>query len=212
MKTIYTFFGLPASGKGTQAKILAKEKNISRIVGVGDLIRDIIKGELQDPFTLEVKQRYDTGVPQPDSVAVDLVSRYLNEAKTDVILDNFPFGAGQAEFLEHYISNHPEWSKLVVIYIKVDAETAVKRSISRKICTGCGAIYGITKEIICEKCGGSLVVRADDNEETMRNRIEHYLPKVKELIEYYSNKNAIVIEVDGEKPVKEVSAEIKSKL
>lgn len=212
MKTIYTFFGLPASGKGTQAKILAKEQNIPRIVGVGDLIRDIIKSDSNDLLVSEIKARYNSGIPQPDSVAIDLIERYLDEAKTSVILDSFPFGAGQAKFLEEYVKSHPEWAGPIIIYIKIDPEIALKRSTSRKICTSCGAIYGLTDDVTCQKCGGSLTVRADDNEETMRKRIDHYLPKVKELIDYYNSKDMKVFQIDGEKPVEEVAQEIKNKL
>lgn len=207
-KTIYTFLGLPASGKGTQAKVLASKKNF-RLVSAGDLIRDIIASAAADPFVAEIKKRYDAGIPQPDDVVVDLFSKFLDESESSVILDNFPFSTGQAEFLADYIRKHDgEWTGPIIIYIKIDPEAAIKRAISRKICTSCGQIYGQTDGMICEKCGGALVVRADDTEETMRTRISHYLPRLNELLNYYKKKGGQLIEIDGSKSIPDVTAEI----
>jgi adenylate kinase len=213
-KVIYSFIGLPASGKGTQAHLLAEKHKIRRIVGVGDLVRDIMEEDenSSDPFVKSIKERYDAGIPQPDDVAIDLVRRYLGNSTTSVIFDNFPFTSAQADFVEEWIESHDDWDKHVIIYIHVDPEEAVKRAITRKVCTECGAIFGTTDEMICEKCGGSLMVRADDNEDTMRKRIEVYLPHIKEVLEYYRRLGDRIIEVDGNKPVAEVTAEIESKL
>jgi len=211
-KTIYTFLGLPASGKGTQAKILAEKKKF-RLVSAGDLIRAIIASTSDDPFVAEIKKRYDAGIPQPDEVVVDLFKKFLDGSETSVILDNFPFSAGQADFLADYIGKHEDdWTGPIIIYIKIDPEAAIKRAISRKICTGCGQIYGVTDEMICEKCGGALVVRADDTEETMRTRIGHYMPRLNELLNYYKEKGGRLIEINGAKSVSEVSAEIDQKV
>jgi len=209
-KTIYSFIGLPASGKGTQAAILAKKID-AKVIGIGDLIRETIENGGDDPFVVEIKKRYDEGTPQPDAVAIDLVTAYLGNIDLDVIFDNFPFSAGQANFISDYLSNHDDW-KIIIIYIKLDSETAIRRATSRKICSGCGAIYETTDEMICEKCGGSLIVRADDNEETVRARIGQYLPKINDVIEYFEKNNSKIIKVDGEKSIESVSTEIAQKL
>jgi len=210
-KLIFTFLGLPASGKGTQAKILAADKNM-RVVSAGDLIREIMASSSDDPFVLAIKKRYDAGIPQPDEVVVDLFSKFLDESQSSVVLDNFPFSTGLADFLNTYIKNHPIWHGPIIVFISLDPEQAVKRAISRKICSGCGAIYGMTDEMICEKCGGSLLVRADDNEETMRTRISHYYPRLKDLVEYYKANNGALLEINGSKSVPEVTAEINQKI
>lgn len=207
---IYSFIGLPASGKGTQASILAEKEGI-KVIGMGDLIRAAIDGDINDPFVAEIKSRYDKGVPQPDSVAIDLVKKYLGSLENGIIFDNFPFTAGQALFLEDFIKDNSKWDHKV-IYINLDPESAIKRVTSRKICSECGTIYGATDEMICEKCGGSLVVRADDNEETVRTRIGHYLPKIREVIDFYTERNIPIIEVNGEKSIEAVTKEIFSKL
>ena len=211
-KTIYVFLGLPASGKGTQAKILAEKLNI-KMVSAGDLIRQIIAEGGDDPFVVEIRKRYDAGIPQPDEVVIDLFRTFLDEAKGSVILDNFPFSVGQAEFLTNYVNNHSdEWNEPKIIFIKVDSEMAIKRAITRKVCMSCGAIYGAIDEMICEKCSGPLVVRSDDNEDTMRNRIKQYVPRLNELVEYYGKDNGEVIEIDGSLSVPEVASRIEKKL
>ncbi|MEI6499017.1 MAG: nucleoside monophosphate kinase [bacterium] len=205
-KTIFTMMGLPASGKGTQATMLSEKFGLS-IVGVGNLVREEMKKNSDDPFVADIKKRYDAGIPQPDEVAIDLVKNYLEEHQEGVIFDNFPFREGQAKFIDQYIDEHPKFEGPVVIYIKIAPETAVKRVTSRRVCSECGAIYAASDEMICDKCGGSLIVRADDNEETMRKRIDFYLPRIKEMVEYYSKKNKVII-IDGEKSVSEVSKSI----
>lgn len=208
-KTIYVFLGLPASGKGTQAKILAERKQI-KMVSAGDLIREIIKSPQTDLFVSEIRKRYDAGIPQPDEVVVDIFKKFLDEAESSVILDNFPFSIGQAEFLNSYIKeNSTAWNLPKIIYIEIDPDIAIKRAITRKICTKCGAIYGATDETMCEKCGGSLIIRSDDNENTMRNRIKQYVPRLNELVEYYKSGNGDLIEIDGSLTVSEVTSMVK---
>jgi len=212
-KTIYSFLGLPASGKGTQADLLAKKLNIAAPIGMGELIREVIASDQDDPFVQEIKTCYDKGIPQPDSVAIDLLRRKLDNTKTDIVLDNFPFTQGQAQFLCSYLEDQKSFfHNLVVIYIKVDPETAIKRATARKICSDCGEIYAGTDEMICEKCGGSLTVRSDDNIDTIKVRIEHYLPKINEVLNFYRQHNRKVIEIDGEKSVAEVSKQIQASI
>lgn len=213
-KTIYTFIGLPASGKGTQAEILAKKLGLANPIGIGDLIREVIESSADnDPFVSEIKKRYNAGTPQPDEVAIDLLTRKIESTDSDIVLDNFPFTEKQATFLDQFIAkNAAKYDGPKVIYIKVDPEIAVKRVTTRKVCSDCGSIFGSTDEMICEKCGGALVVRSDDNVDTVRTRIEHYLPKIAEVIDYYKSTGRDIWEINGENTVAEVSAEINRKL
>lgn len=212
MKTIYSFIGLPASGKGTQSAILAEKLGVS-IVGMGDLIREEMKKDSSDPFVAAIIGRYNTGTPQPDDVAVKLLENYLESSAKDVILDNFPLTEGQAKFLSDYLSKHNEWQGPIVIYINLDPEIAIKRAITRKICSNCKAVYGAMDDIDkCTKCGGELIIRSDDNEEVMRKRIGHYVPMIDETINYYKSIDGTIIEIDGTKTVPEVTAEVEEKL
>src|SRR3989344_6593101 len=209
-KIIYSFIGLPASGKGTQAAVLAKRLG-AKVIGIGDLIRTTIDANNNDPFIVEIRDRYNKGDPQPDSVAIDLVKKYLVHIDSDVIFDNFPFSLGQSQFITDFITENTNW-KIIIIYLELEPETVIKRIISRKICVSCGTIYESSDEMICEKCGGSLIVRSDDNEDIARTRIGQYLPKIKEVINYFESKSGKIIRIDGEKSDSEVSAEITEKL
>ena len=212
-KTIYSFLGLPASGKGTQADFLAQKLDIAPPIGMGELIREVINTDSSDPFVAEIKARYDKGIPQPDSVAIDLLRRKLDNSRNDIILDNFPLTSGQARFLCSYLLEQSSFfHNLVIVYIKIDSETAIKRATSRKICSDCGEIYAETDEMICDKCGGALIVRTDDNVDTIKARINHYLPKINEVLDYCRTRGEKIIEIDGEKSIAEVSGEIEAKI
>ncbi len=212
MKKIYSFIGLPASGKGTQAKIFADKHNLD-LIGMGDLIRAAItesEGK-DDPFVNEIKKRYDAGVPQPDEVAFDLLSKKLSTLTKDgAVFDNFPFTVKQAELLIDFTKEN-DWELPTLIHIKLDPETTIERIAHRKICPQCNRIYSKKDITICEECGIALVSRADDNEETARTRIEHYVPKINELVDYYKGVGRL-IDIDGEPSVEQVTEEIEKAL
>lgn len=211
--TIYSFLGLPASGKGTQAQLLADKLGIYHIIGIGDLIREIIMIENNDPFVQEIKKRYDEGIPQPDNVANDLITKFLNRSgQGSVIFDNYPFTENQSKYIDRFVEKSKDWQGPIVIHIKIDPNESIIRATNRKICTSCGQIYKVTDEMICEKCGGSLVVRADDNEETVQKRIDYYVPLIKDVVDHYKKSGGRIIEIDGSKTIEEVEKEIESKL
>jgi len=211
-KTIYSFLGLPASGKGTQAELLATKLGVKEVVGIGALARSLMKEESSDPFLMEIKRQYESGKPLSDEVSIDLMRQYLEGSEGSIILDNFPFTLAQAAFVEDFISKHDDWFGPVVLYIRVSEDAAIKRATSRKVCPDCGAIFGVTEEMICEKCGGSLIVRTDDNVETVRKRLETYLPNINLMLKHYEQIGVSVVDIDGEKTVLEVEAEINAKL
>jgi len=208
-KTIYSFLGLPGSGKGTQAEIFKKEVGAEGFISVGTLIRDFIaKGE-DTEYSRQVKARYDEGTPQPDEVAIRLLSDYLKNAKSNIILDNFPFGAGQAEFLLEFIKENPEWGGPIVIHIKIMPETAVARISSRLFCPECGATFDSTAGKVCLKCGTDLQTRKDDSPEIVRKRLSFYIPKIDEVIAYLEKQSVTIHEVDGERTVAEIVSDLK---
>lgn len=212
MKKIYSFIGLPASGKGTQAKIYA-EKHDFDLIGMGDLIRAEIEEnkDENDPFLNEIKKRYDDGIPQPDEVVFDLFQKKMATLKKDgAVFDNFPFTVKQAELLHDFVKNS-DWELPMLIYIKLNPETTIERIAHRKICPECNRIYDKKDITVCEDCGIALVSRADDNEETVRTRLEQYTPKINELISYYKNIGRVV-EIDGEPSISEVASNIEKAL
>ncbi|MFA4996438.1 MAG: nucleoside monophosphate kinase [Patescibacteria group bacterium] len=209
-RKIVSFIGLPASGKGTQARVFAKMHNFD-LIGMGDLIRAVLeenKGS-SDPFIIEIKKKYDAGVPQPDEVAFDLLKKKLSTLNKDgAVFDNFPFTVKQAELLINFAKEN-DWELPVLVYIKLDPETTIERIAHRKICPQCNRIYNKKDISACEDCGVALISRVDDNEDIARTRIEHYVPKINELVNYYKQIGA-VLEVNGEPSIEEVTVQIEN--
>jgi len=207
-KKIYSFIGLPASGKGTQARVFAESHNLD-LIGMGDLIRAAIEEnkDTNDPFIVEIKKRYDAGTPQPDEIAFDLLKRKLSTLSKDgAVFDNFPFTVRQAELLLSFVKEN-NWDLPVLFYIALDPESTVERIAHRKICPQCNRIFSRKDITVCEDCGVALISRADDNEETAKKRIQHYMPKINELVKYY-REIGTVIEIDGEPSIEEVTIQI----
>lgn len=204
--TILSFLGLPASGKGTQAENLAKKIG-AKVLGIGDLIRDEIESaDTSDPFYADIKEKYDKGIPQDDEVVVDIVQKNIDKFGTKIIFDNFPFSTKQTE-LFFKLCNDIGSKKPYLILVKISQETAFKRILSRKVCSVCETVFINDGNQICDKCGGALISRADDNQETLTKRINEYLPRMAEVIESFKN-GGVIIEINGEKSIEEVSKQI----
>lgn len=188
--------GAPGSGKGTAAKMLAKKTGLLHI-STGDMFREQIKkgtelGKLADSYISK-------GQLVPDELTIDIVKDRLNweDAKNGVILDGFPRTTPQAEALDKILE---EKGKKVTIVpeLVIPDQVIVERILNRATCSNkeCGAIYN-TKfkppkvEGICDVCGSELVVRTDDNEETIKNRLEVYRQNSKDLIEFYKEKGVL---------------------
>lgn len=188
--------GAPGSGKGTTAKILAKKTGLLHI-STGDMFREQIKkgtelGKLADSYISK-------GQLVPDELTINIVKDRLNweDAKNGVILDGFPRTAPQAEALDKILE---EQGKKVTIVpeLVIPDQIIVERILNRATCSNkeCGAIYN-TKfkppkvEGICDICGSALVTRTDDNEETIKNRLEVYRKNSKDLIEFYKAKGIL---------------------
>lgn len=204
------FLGLPASGKGTQADLLAKKIN-AKILGVGEIIREEIKSaDLSDPFYKNIIERYKKGVPQPDEIVIDMIKKNISKIHKNIILDNFPFSKNQTHLFEQVIKDL-RISKFVLIIIQITKEESLKRILSRKVCSNCGSIYIEDGSQICEKCGGALISRSDDNEETLKNRISEYWPRIEEVREIFPKYGKVIL-IDGKKSINKVESEINSKL
>ncbi|MGM0414072.1 MAG: adenylate kinase [Bacillota bacterium] len=204
------FLGLPGAGKGTQAKILAEKYNIPHI-STGDIFRSAIKN--QTPLGLKAKEYIDSGELVPDEVTNGIVKERLkdDDCSNGFILDGYPRTLDQAEALD---VNLVELNKKLdlVIYTKVRESILIKRLTGRRICENCGATYHVEfnppeNDSVCDKCGGKLIQRDDDSEETVQKRINVNKDNTDRLINYYSDKN-ILVEIDAEKDIDEVSNDI----
>lgn len=202
--------GPPGAGKGTQAAAIVEKYKIPHI-STGDIFRYNIKQGTE--LGKKAKSYMDQGLLVPDEVVVEIVEdRLKKEDCTDgFLLDGFPRTVVQAEALDKALDNMGV-SLNKVINIAVDKEILVDRAVGRRICKDCGATFHVkynpsTKGDICDKCGGNLYQRDDDNEETVTKRIEVYLKETTPLTEYY-NKQDKLVTIDGDRKIDEVFKDI----
>ncbi len=200
--------GAPGAGKGTQAAKLVEKFGFAHI-STGDMLRAAVKN--QTPLGLEAKKYMDAGDLVPDEVVIGLVKERLQDEDTQAgfILDGFPRTSTQAVALDSELSglNRPLNAALLV---DVDKEVIIKRLTSRRMCRDCGFI-GTETDTTCPKCGGEMYQRSDDNEETVRNRLDVYENSTTPLIDYYRGCE-LLVEIDGDRDPEEVFANIQDVL
>ena len=191
--------GAPGAGKGTQAKMIAEKYSIPHI-STGDIFRANIKNGTE--LGKEAKSYMDKGELVPDELTVRiLLDRVANDdCKNGYVLDGFPRTIPQAEVLDSELSKNGD-SIDFAIDVDVPDDNIIKRMSGRRACLTCGATYHVVhvppkKEGVCDKCGSELVLRDDDKEETVKNRLAIYHQQTQPLIDFYNNKG-ILKSVDG---------------
>ena len=189
-------FGAPGAGKGTQSANISEKYNIPAIA-TGDILRAAIKEGTE--LGKAAKSYIDAGKLVPDEVVIGIIREYLaSEAcKNGFILDGFPRSIPQAEALDAMGIRID-----VVLSIEVPDEKIIERMSGRRVCT-CGASYHVVykapaKEGVCDKCGETLYVRADDAEETVKKRLETFHAQTEPLKAYYAEKGNLVTVVGQE--------------
>ena len=206
--------GPPGAGKGTQAKMLTERFSIPQI-STGDILRAAVKEGT--PMGRKAKEYMDAGGLVPDEVVVGIVRDRLLAADCDngFILDGFPRTVAQADALQ---DNLEEMDKALdrVISLEVDAEALVERLTGRRTCKECGRGYHVKfdpprEDAICDACGGSLFQRGDDQEETIRKRLQVYAEQTSPLISYYRDAD-VLMELDGMQPIPQVQEKMLSLL
>lgn len=202
--------GAPGAGKGTQAKMISEKFHLPHI-STGDIFRANIKNGTE--LGKEAKGYMDKGLLVPDELTVRiLLDRVAKEDCRDgYILDGFPRNIPQAEVLDKELSKLGDKID-AAIDIEVADESIIKRMSGRRACVSCGATYHIEnvppkKEGICDKCGEELILRDDDREETVKNRLKVYHEQTQPLIDYYQKKGVLKT-LDGTKDMMEVFQEI----
>lgn len=207
--------GPPGAGKGTQAVLIANTFHIPHI-STGDMFREAISRKT--PVGLEAKKFIDKGELVPDEITVGIVKeRFLCDDvhKRGFLLDGFPRTKAQAIALDELLTELG--MKIdIAINILVDDEIIINRIVGRRVCTVCGEVYHVINkrpfiEGVCDKCGGTLVQRADDTEETIVNRLKVYNNQTKPLIEYYQQ-HKLLKDVGGFGTADETFQEIKKLL
>lgn len=206
--------GAPGAGKGTQAALLAPKLGLPHVAS-GDLFRDNIqKGTSLGQLAISYIER---GVLVPDEVTNAMIRERLKEpdCAKGAVLDGYPRTIEQAQALEEILAQRGEKVDAVLL-IRVSKEALVRRLSVRRTCRCCQANYNLLfnpprQEGVCDRCGGELYQRPDDEEETIARRYQVYLEETAPLIEYY-RRQGLLREVDGEKGIEEVQAELLSAL
>ncbi|MBU2548546.1 MAG: adenylate kinase [Proteobacteria bacterium] len=202
--------GPPGAGKGTQAKMLVDKYGIPQI-STGDILRANLKA--QTPLGIEAKKYMDSGKLVPDEVVIGIIESRIKEddCQKGYMLDGFPRTVAQAEALEQMLT---QMSSGIddVISIEVPNDELMGRLTGRRTCRNCGQGYHVMfdppqKEGLCDKCGGELYQRDDDNEATVGNRLKVYADQTQPLIDYYQNKS-LLRPIDGLGEIKEIFGRI----
>ena len=198
--------GPPGAGKGTQAEVLVEKLNVPQI-STGDILRAAVKKGT--PVGLQAKAYMDAGDLVPDDVIIGVVKERLtaDDCKNGYIFDGMPRTINQAEALDKQ-----NVAIDVVLSIEVPDEIIIKRLGGRRTCPDCGNIYHIeTKKPavdgICDGCGAALIIRKDDEAETIINRLQTYHKETEPLIGYYRAQGKLK-EVGGEYNIASQTAEV----
>ncbi|MGQ9484752.1 MAG: adenylate kinase [Desulfosoma sp.] len=203
--------GPPGAGKGTQAKRMIERYGIPQI-STGDMLRAALKAGT--PLGLEAKKYMDQGALVPDVVVVGLVKERIQQqdCKKGYMLDGFPRNVSQAETLDGMLKELGQKIDHVVC-IDVPDQELVQRLTGRRTCRECGAGFHVIfdppkKEGVCDKCGGQLYQRDDDNEATVTSRLKVYADQTRPLIDYYE-KQGKLRKINGLGSIDEIFERIK---
>lgn len=202
--------GAPGAGKGTQAEIISEKYNIPT-VSTGNIIRAALKNGTE--MGIKAKSYIDAGELVPDEVVIGIIKERLSESDCagGYILDGFPRTIPQAEALDSM-----GFAIDAALSIEVADEEIVKRMSGRRVCEKCGASYHTeykkpAKDGVCDLCGGNLVIRRDDEPETVKNRLNVYHEQTEPLKDYYS-KCGKLLTVEGQDKVEDTTALVLSAL
>lgn len=206
--------GLPGAGKGTQAEKIVEKYGIPHI-STGDMFRAAMKEGTE--LGLKAKSYMDQGALVPDEVTIGIVRERLSkeDCQKGFLLDGFPRTVPQAEALEDILSDLNKKMDYV-LNIDVNQDILMERLTGRRICKACGSTYHLffnppTNEGVCDKCGGELYQRTDDNADTVKNRLQVNIEQSKPLLDFYETKGYLK-NINGVQDINRVFADIDSLL
>ncbi len=202
--------GAPGSGKGTQAKKLVEKYGVPQI-STGDLLRAAVQDET--PLGIKAKEAMEAGELVTDGIVLGIIEERLKEpdAFYGFILDGFPRNIPQAEALDNMLNTiYKPLEKTILI--DVDLNDLMHRLTGRRTCADCGQMYNVYTSApilteVCDKCGGKLIQRADDNKETIGHRLKIYTSQTEPLISYYKQQSKNVV-IEGVGSVDEIFAHL----
>ncbi|MBN1956686.1 MAG: adenylate kinase [Desulfuromonadales bacterium] len=202
--------GPPGAGKGTQAAMLMDKFSIPQI-STGDMLRAAVRN--QSPMGTKAKEFMDAGGLVPDEVVVGIVRErlQLDDCHNGFILDGFPRTVAQADALKEVLAELDQ-NLDCVVSLEVDTEALVERLTGRRSCSSCGRGFHVkydppAADGTCLACGGTLLQRDDDQEETIRNRMQVYHEQTAPLEDYYREQGLLQV-VNGMQDMKAVQQSI----
>ncbi len=189
--------GAPGSGKGTQAEFICNFLSIPTI-STGNIIRAALKEQTE--MGIKAKEFIDKGLLVPDDVVIGIIKERLvqDDCKNGFILDGFPRTIPQAQALDSMGSAIDK-----VVDIEVEDEKILQRLSGRRVCQGCGSSYHMLYkkpkvDAVCDSCGDTLVIRADDEPATIKDRLDVYHTQTEPLINYYEKQGKLFVVVGQE--------------
>lgn len=191
-------FGPPGAGKGTQAARLAERYGVPHIA-TGDIFRANVNGGTD--LGREAKRYMDEGELVPDDVVIGMVAdRVEDSGEAGFLLDGFPRTTPQAEALEGLLDDLGRPLD-IVLHFRIDDDEVVRRIAGRRVCVDCGATYHVEHDVpeeegVCDRCGGDVILRDDDREDVVRNRLDVYREETEPLAEFYGERG-LLVEVDA---------------
>ena len=198
--------GAPGAGKGTQAEVICEELKIPAI-STGNIIREAVKNGT--PMGAKAKTYMEKGALVPDDVVIGIIKERLvqDDCKGGFILDGFPRTVPQAEALDAMGVAIDR-----VVEISVPDEAIEKRLGGRRVCGSCGSSYHMEhkppkQEGVCDKCGGELILRRDDQPETIRDRLKVYHDQTEPLKDFYQGKGILRV-VDGQAGIENTTKQV----
>jgi adenylate kinase len=205
---IFVFLGAPASGKGTQSKMVAKKYNIP-VISMGDLLRN--EAEKKSELGIKINNIIKNGNLVPDEMAIKLLEKRLDlkDTKNGFILDGFPRNMEQIKYFENNFMNKDVDVKIIYVYVSDDE---IKTRISGRRMCFCGAAYHLKynpprKEEICDLCSKKLYIRNDDKEEVVDQRLKIFHKNIDAIVDYFEKKN-MLYKINGERSIEEIQGDI----
>lgn len=202
-------FGMQGSGKGTQGNFLAEKYNLKTFEMGGELRRII---DSNSELGQKIKEIVQTGNLVDDDTIIEVVGDFLSHVNADqpILFDGIPRTLNQSDKLLNLLSKYGR--SAFAVLIKISEEEAISRLTQRRVCENCKGVYPPSyKSDECQHCGGKLVIRHDDNIESIQKRLENYQKETVPVIKSFYDQDRL-IEVDGEQVIENVTKEMIEKV
>ena len=205
------FLGVPSSGKGTQAELVSKKYKVAHL-SIGELLRRKID-DPNDPEGQHIRETINKGMLVENDLIMRVIETFINNLSSDegILFDGFPRSVEQAVLLDKLFDKLGK--KLdCVINLELNDRVVMERISGRRLCPNCGKSYHVQfnpskKEDICDDCGSNLVIREDDNEESVKGRLKTYYEHTYPLINYYKEQQKL-INIDATQDIESIAKNI----